>query len=339
MSEIKYPLFIYLRKNINHISVAVLCGLVIIFNLTYKDRSLEISDEQSDYLLLDERSANTLEEIASFTNFNEDIEQIRASIDFSLNQDYLSKNDKDSPLNTEASQLERTYTVQKGDSITTIAKRFNIHVATILDRNSISSNEIEKIKAGDQLIIPATDTSNSKQWLADLNYQKEQERQKQLAIAKKKQEEAAKKKLLASKNRSVVTRDSSSKTRASSGFSGSFAGGFIVPISHNGISRGLQSGHYGIDYRANVGIPVHAAAAGKVIELTDGWGGGFGKSVLIDHGSGTTTRYAHLSSFSCSSGDYVDQGQTVGLSGNTGFSTGPHLHFETRVYGTAINPF
>jgi septal ring factor EnvC (AmiA/AmiB activator) len=93
--------------------------------------------------------------------------------------------------------------------------------------------------------------------------------------------------------------------------------------------------HQGIDQGASTGTPIGASKAGTVIFA--GWQGGYGNLVLIDHG-GVVTAYAHQSSMSVSSGQSVSQGQTIGYVGSTGNSTGPHLHFETRVNGSAVNP-
>jgi murein DD-endopeptidase MepM/ murein hydrolase activator NlpD len=93
--------------------------------------------------------------------------------------------------------------------------------------------------------------------------------------------------------------------------------------------------HQGIDQGAPTGTPIGASKAGTVIFA--GWQGGYGNLVLIDHG-GVVTAYAHQSSMSVSSGQSVSQGQTIGYVGSTGNSTGPHLHFETRVNGSAVNP-
>ncbi len=94
--------------------------------------------------------------------------------------------------------------------------------------------------------------------------------------------------------------------------------------------------HRGIDQGASTGTPVGASKAGTVIFVD--WQGGYGRLVLIDHHDGVVTAYAHLSSFAVSSGSSVSQGQTIGAVGSTGNSTGPHLHFETRVNGRAVNP-
>ena len=94
--------------------------------------------------------------------------------------------------------------------------------------------------------------------------------------------------------------------------------------------------HTGIDFRGDIGEPVHATAAGTV--AVAGWSGGYGKMVEIDHGNGLATRYGHLSEIDVAVGDKVRIGQIIGRIGSTGRSTGPHLHYETRVNGEAVNP-
>ncbi len=94
--------------------------------------------------------------------------------------------------------------------------------------------------------------------------------------------------------------------------------------------------HRGIDQGASPGTPIGAARAGTVIFA--GWRGGYGNLTLIQHGDGVVTAYAHQTGFAVSQGAQVSQGQTIGYVGSTGNSTGPHLHFETRVNGSAVNP-
>ncbi len=94
--------------------------------------------------------------------------------------------------------------------------------------------------------------------------------------------------------------------------------------------------HHGIDYAAPYGTPVHAVASGRVISA--GWRGGYGRAVVIKHRNGYSTLYGHLSRILVRVGQHVEQGQTIGLVGSTGLSTGPHLHYEVRHYGRRINP-
>jgi len=94
--------------------------------------------------------------------------------------------------------------------------------------------------------------------------------------------------------------------------------------------------HTGLDFRAETGEPARATATGTVTMA--GWNGGYGKMVEVDHGNGFATRYAHLSQIDVEVGQPIRIGQVVGKVGSTGRSTGPHLHYETRVDGDAVDP-
>lgn len=94
--------------------------------------------------------------------------------------------------------------------------------------------------------------------------------------------------------------------------------------------------HTGLDFRAETGEPARATAAGTVTIAA--WNGGYGRMVEVDHGNGFATRYAHLSAIDVEVGQTVRIGQVVGRVGSTGRSTGPHLHYETRVDGEAVDP-
>ncbi|HEY1074376.1 MAG TPA: M23 family metallopeptidase [Patescibacteria group bacterium] len=119
------------------------------------------------------------------------------------------------------------------------------------------------------------------------------------------------------------------------------ASGYMLPIKYRGISRGIITGvHTGIDFLAEVGTPVWAAADGTVTTAdASGWNGGWGKTIVITHSESQNTRYAHLSKLIVSEGQVVKRGDVIGYSGNTGRSTGPHLHFELRINGKPRNPF
>jgi len=99
---------------------------------------------------------------------------------------------------------------------------------------------------------------------------------------------------------------------------------------------GRPAMHTGLDFRAATGDPVRATANGKVI--SSGWAGGYGRMVEIDHGNGLATRYGHLSEINVKVGDVIKIGQVIGAVGSTGRSTGPHLHYETRIDGDAVDP-
>jgi murein DD-endopeptidase MepM/ murein hydrolase activator NlpD len=94
--------------------------------------------------------------------------------------------------------------------------------------------------------------------------------------------------------------------------------------------------HTGLDFRGEVGDPIRATAAGTV--TVAGWTGGYGKMVEIDHGNGLSTRYGHLSRIDVNVGDKIRIGEVVGRLGSTGRSTGPHVHYETRIDGEPVDP-
>lgn len=101
---------------------------------------------------------------------------------------------------------------------------------------------------------------------------------------------------------------------------------------------GEYKNHGGTDIGASYGSAIYAADSGKVVSSSDGWNGGWGNYVMIDHGNGMQTLYAHMSSRAVSVGQTVKRGQTIGYVGSTGMSTGPHLHFEMYVNGSRIDP-
>ena len=99
---------------------------------------------------------------------------------------------------------------------------------------------------------------------------------------------------------------------------------------------GTRKYHSGMDIAVDYGTPIHAAATGVVVY--SGWMGGYGYAVMIDHGGGLVTIYGHNSSLAVSEGQRVSQGQLVAYAGSTGYSTGPHCHFEVRLHGEVTEP-
>jgi murein DD-endopeptidase MepM/ murein hydrolase activator NlpD len=120
------------------------------------------------------------------------------------------------------------------------------------------------------------------------------------------------------------------------------AAGFIWPVEgtlSSGFGYRWGRMHEGIDISVPEGTPIRAAADGSVIlEQSEAESGGYGNYTCIDHGGGLSTCYAHQSSFATSVGAGVSQGDVIGYSGNTGHSTGPHLHFEVRINGAPTDP-
>jgi murein DD-endopeptidase MepM/ murein hydrolase activator NlpD len=167
--------------------------------------------------------------------------------------------------------------------------------------------------------------AQKRQSLASLS---EQERQEVGEMEARTQESAQ----LAAQIRAAQARSSSADTTPS-------AGGLIWPVNGPVTSPfGMRWGrmHEGIDIGASYGTPIRAAAGGRVIIA--GWVSGYGNVVYIDHGGGLSTGYAHQSRMAVSVGQEVSQGQVIGYVGCTGHCFGPHLHFEVRVNGVAVDP-
>ncbi|MCX4819853.1 M23 family metallopeptidase [Streptomyces sp. NBC_01142] len=169
-----------------------------------------------------------------------------------------------------------------------------------------------------------------------------QEREAAQAAAKAKAEAEAKRKAEA---RAKEAREA--KERAAREAERKRLNSFQLPVSGSQVTTGYQAGgslwssgsHSGVDFRAPSGSSVVAVGSGTVVEA--GWGGSYGNNIVIKMNDGSYTQYGHLASIGVSVGQSVTPGQQIGVSGSTGNSTGPHLHFEARTtaeYGSDINP-
>ena len=126
----------------------------------------------------------------------------------------------------------------------------------------------------------------------------------------------------------------------------STTGIFLSPIPHPKINQpfgakydplfGVTRGHPGLDINGSTGDPIRAPADGVVVAA--GWIDGYGNCTIIDHGNALGTLYGHQSVLLVKEGDKVKRGQVIGLVGSTGYSTGPHLHWEVRVRGNVVDP-
>ena len=145
---------------------------------------------------------------------------------------------------------------------------------------------------------------------------------------------------LAAESASLAAAIQSAQASAgSTGTGAPSASGLIWPVNGPVVSGfGMRWGrmHEGIDIAVGSGTPIHAAASGTVIHA--GWLGGYGNLVVVDHGGGLSTAYAHASAILVSVGQQVSQGDTLSLMLSTGISTGPPLDFEVRVNGSAVDP-
>ncbi len=194
------------------------------------------------------------------------------------------------------------HTIQSGETMSSIAQKYGVHSEDIFEYNNI---EIEDhIFPGEEIIIPngikaVPPTPARQQYLAGLE------------------------------------KDDYQRVDVPGNYE-SASGGLMWPIPRGGrISQYYSSKHRAID------IPCRdcdVLAAGSAIVELSGWQRGYGYTIVLNHGQGLKTRYAHASKLLVSAGETVDQGQTIMISGSTGRSTGPHLHFEILQNGTLLNP-
>ncbi len=233
------------------------------------------------------------------------------------------------------------YTVRAGDTLSHIAEMYGVTANTILWANDLT--KASAIKEGQTLIIlpiagvrhvvKKGDTVNSIAKLYDGNIE-EILSYNELASASDIVVGATLVVPGGAIHTAPVTK--SAKPVATSGGKTAGGGWLSHPAPGTVKTQGLH-GYNAVDFAAGVGTPIRAAAAGEVIvSKSSGWNGGYGQYVVVKHSNGAQTLYAHLSSNSVGVGDYVSQGEVLGAMGNTGRSTGPHLHFEVR---GGSNPF
>lgn len=249
------------------------------------------------------------------------------------------------------------HTVQPGESIGTIADQYGISITTILWANNLTTRSY--IRPGDQLkILPTSGLIHkvkkgdniskiAKFYTADVDQiikiNKLQPNGADITIG----EEliipgGVKPQAVVAKTTPTVTRqyqqlENISAPPASSSAAPSTAG-YLWPTAVHKITQYYSWRHTGVDIAGPVGTPLYAAKAGTVIRSQCGWNGGYGCYIILDNGNGVNTLYGHASRLFVSVGDQVEQGQTIAAMGNTGRSTGPHLHFEIRVSNKRSNP-
>lgn len=243
-----------------------------------------------------------------------------------------------------------TYVIRKGDSMPAIAKMFGVSVNTIYWANDLKKGD--KLKEGDTLVIlpfdGLTHTVKSKETLAGIaklykadiddimafNGMNKGDKLvvgDEIIIPEGQKTEESDKPVKKSTTTVVKNTTPSKNLKSVDGY-------FIYPLPTGPRIRKTQGIHdrYAVDIGAPSGTPIYAAAAGKVVVARNGYNGGYGNLVIVQHPNGTETRYAHMSKLGTTSGKQVSQGEVIGYVGTTGRSTGNHLHIEVR---GARNPF
>jgi len=243
------------------------------------------------------------------------------------------------------------YTVKPGDSISTIAQNFGVRVRTILWENGLNAYSI--IRPGDKLSILPVDGITHKVRRGDTlsKIAKQYNIDKQEIIKQNKLTDASR---LSVGQKLIIP--NGKKTRYARAKQKKYSGINVIkslvklsgakPVSGNKmnwptvrrrITQYYSWRHPALDIADKTGTPIYAADAG-VVERA-GWGRGYGLHVVINHGGGRKTRYAHASKLYVKKGDKVSKGEVIAAIGSTGWSTGPHVHFEVIINGKKYNPF
>lgn len=263
------------------------------------------------------------------------------------------------------------YTVESGDTLSGIAKQFDMRAETLMWENGVTA--ASKLKVGQRLNIPPAD-GVSHRVAAGQNVEKiaalyKVPAEKIVAINNIQNGVIAKDQIIfvpegkpipqatpissraiASTGTRSPARDSASRNTQTTAKTETLtdnttspkAGKFLIYPTIGQLTQGFKKGHYAFDIANRSKPPIWAAASGKVITAKSGtWGGGYGNHVVIDHGNGVQTLYAHLDHLNVKLGDKVTQGQVLGQMGRTGNVrgvTGIHLHFEVIDHGVKKSP-
>lgn len=226
------------------------------------------------------------------------------------------------------------YKLQKGDSVSRIAVKYKVKTADILAYNNITP---KKMKVGEEVFLKSPDYKTL--------LEKEKPKLSQKELDKKLREKQEQETYAKNKKTGQKSTTASDDGSAGGGQSATSGEGFAMPVRYAGVSSPYGNRfhpvlrryilHTGVDLVAKY-VPLRAARAGVVSFA--GNMSGYGKIIIIKHDNGYETRYAHLSQISTRVGERVEKGELIGKTGNTGRTTGPHLHFEIRRYGKTLNP-
>ena len=265
---------------------------------------------------------------------------------------------------TKDKETNQIYEVKSGDTLSSIALEYNLTVADLIAMNESLTDEFTRIRTEDELIVTVPEPELSVEYTVQDYYEEDYEAEVQYidndswytTQSKVIQEPSAGHRkvvaLVSYTDNSEVSRKIEKEEVTYPAVPKIVEKGTIVPPTYikpisggrltSGFGRrsapkkGASTYHKGVDWATPVGTAVVASSSGTVTRA--GWGSGYGYCVYIRHADGRETRYGHLSKVLVSVGQKVSQGQKIALSGNTGVSTGPHLHFEILINGSQVNP-
>jgi murein DD-endopeptidase MepM/ murein hydrolase activator NlpD len=267
-------------------------------------------------------------------------------------------------LVTKDQEKEEIYEVVSGDSLSKIAMNTGLTIDQIIEMNENIESETSLIRIGDAIVITVPQPELSVAWSNEVYYEESYDAETKYELNDDwyttkyvvlQQPSAGYRKVAAvveyendkEINRTIVQEELVRTAIPMIVEKGTkIPPTYIRPVSGGRISspfgyrvapkKGASTYHKGVDFAIPTGTSVMASCSGTVAKA--GWGGGYGYVIYINHVDGTQTRYAHLSKMYVSVGQRVSQGQKIASSGSTGMSTGPHLHFEMRINGVAVNP-
>lgn len=311
------------------------------------DVSLQMSFEDFDYGLVDLYYGDEIEVIETYLSQTE-------LTDVATAKEILTRDQEKNTI----------YEVQAGDTLSEISLKTEIPLDRIIEMNEILEDENSTIRVGDELIITIPEPELSVGRQEEIYYEEDYDAPTEYIYNDEwyttdsvvRQQPSAGHRNVAA----VVTYRNNSVTNTEIlkeevtivpvpkivEVGTRIPPTYIKPISGGRISsnfgrrraptRGASTYHKGIDWATPVGTAVVASCSGTVVRA--GWGSGYGYVVYINHPDGRQTRYGHLSKVLVKVGQTVSQGDKIALSGNTGRSTGPHLHFEILIGGSQVNP-
>ncbi len=293
--------------------------------------------------------------------FRESIEVVEAY----LPEEELTDLETAINLITEEQEVQQLYTIQSGDTLSEISMQFELPMEELIAMNPDKlETENSIIHVDDELIITVPEPELSVIWTEQQYYEENYDAEiiyvdnddwyttQQVTLQEPVQgyrkvvaeiiyrndvEEGRvilKEEIVVEAVPKIVERG----TRIPPTYIRPIAGGRLTSTFgyRTAPTKGASSNHKGVDWSVPTGTSVVASSSGTVVKA--GWASGYGYVVYINHADGRQTRYAHLSKVLVSVGQYVTQGQQIARSGNTGRSTGPHLHFEMLIGGTHVNP-
>lgn len=337
------------NTNFEEDSLRSTAGVEFALNEMFADIEPAVEKSFEDYKqgLIDIKYADTIEVVEAYL-----LEDELISVEEAVN------------LVTKEQETQIIYKVKSGDTLSQIALENNIPLEDLIAINDALEDENSMIRVDQELVITVPEPELSVVWSDEQVYVEEYDApiqyvdndnwyttqkvtlqqpsagvRKVVAVTeyentKVQSREILKEEVYAEAVPKIVERGTKipptyikpiSGGRLSSGFG-----------SRNAPTKGASTNHKGVDWATPIGTSVVASNAGTVV--TAGWVSGYGYAVYINHADGRQTRYGHLSKVLVKAGQTVAQGERIALSGNTGRSTGPHVHFEIRINGTPVNP-